>query len=350
MDPYELRRQDFSLDDDQEAVRDAFAGFFAKECPTSVVRAAEPLGHDPALWTKLAGLGVASMALPETAGGDGAGIVELSLVAEEAGRSLAPVPLLEHVVAARLLAAAATDEARGLLERAADGTRLLGLALGPLNGPRLVSTAAVADAVVALDGDQVVVLTARSSRPHVPNQSCLPYAWVDPADLTSQTRTVLAPSGGAGLFDRAAREWKTLAAASLIGLTEAALALAVDFVKTRKTMGVVIATLQGVSFPLADVAIGIAGGRNLCRRAAWFLDHEPDSEQGLQAAALAYAAKVATHGTTTAQHAQGGMGFTVEADASLYFLRAKGWALGGGDPQRDVTTVGELRLAAAGPR
>lgn len=71
MNPYELRRQDFSLDDDHEAVRDAFAGFFAKECPTGVVRAAEPLGHDPALWTKLAGMGAASMALPESVGGDG---------------------------------------------------------------------------------------------------------------------------------------------------------------------------------------------------------------------------------------------------------------------------------------
>ncbi|MFE2433081.1 acyl-CoA dehydrogenase family protein, partial [Streptomyces sp. NPDC059373] len=118
----------------------------------------------------------------------------------------------------------------------------------------------------------------------------------------------------------------------------------------RQTMGVVIATLQGVSFPLADVAIGIAGGRNLWRRAAWFLDREPESEVGLQAAALAYAAKVATHGATTAQHAQGGLGFTVEADASLYFLRAKGWALGGGDPREDVRTVGELRLAAVGAR
>lgn len=347
MNRYELRRQDFSLDDDHEAVRDAFAGFFAKECPTGVVRAAEPLGHDPALWTKLAGMGAASMALPESVGGDGAGIVELSLVAEEMGRTLAPVPLLEHVVAARLLAAAGTEAALGFLERAADGTKLLGVALTPLGGPRLVSTAAVADSVVALDGDQLVVLTAAGPRAHVPNQSCLPYAWVDPAD-TGQTRTVVAGSGGRALLARAAREWKTLAAAALTGLTEGALALAVDFVKTRQTMGVVIATLQGVSFPLADVAIGVAGARNLYRRAAWFLDHEPDSEIGLQASALAYAAKVANHGATTAQHAQGGLGFTVEADASLFFLRAKGWALGGGDPQQDVRTVGELRLAAVG--
>src|SRR6185437_9819343 len=49
------------------------------------------------------------------------------------------------------------------------------------------------------------------------------------------------------------------------------------------------------------------------------------------AGAFAYAARVATHGTTTAAHMQGGLGFTIEADASLYFLRAKGWSLLGGD-------------------
>ncbi|MFE2432772.1 acyl-CoA dehydrogenase family protein, partial [Streptomyces sp. NPDC059373] len=189
MDPYELRRQDFSLDEDQEAVRDAFAGFFAKECTTSVVRAAEPVGHDPALWTKLVGMGAASMALPEEVGGDGAGIVELGLVAEEMGRCLAPVPLLDHVVATRLLAAAGTDPAHELVEQAVDGSRLLGLSLGPSAGPRLVTTAAVADSVVALDGDRVVVLTTHSGRPHVGNQACLPYAWVDPGDRAAETRS-----------------------------------------------------------------------------------------------------------------------------------------------------------------
>ena len=100
MDPFELRRLDFSLDEDHEAIQDAFRAFFVKECPTSVVRAAEPLGYDAQLWSKLLALGVTSMPLPAESGGDGAGIVELSLVAEEFGRALAPVPLVS--VAARL--------------------------------------------------------------------------------------------------------------------------------------------------------------------------------------------------------------------------------------------------------
>jgi len=344
MDPFELRRLDFSLDEDHEAIQDAFRAFFVKECPTSVVRAAEPLGYDAQLWSKLLALGVTSMPLPAESGGDGAGIVELSLVAEELGRALAPVPLVEHMVASRLLAAA--GGADDIVADAMDGSRLLGLAFASLSAPTLVSSAAVADTIVGLDGDELVTVTADGDRALLPNQACLPYAIVD---ASAEKRSLLAADGRA-LFARAVREWKVLAAASLIGLTEGALGPALEFVKSRRTMGVVIGTLQGVSFPLADVAIGIAGGRNLFRRAAWFLDHDPDAETGLQFAALAYAAEVATHGVTVAQHVQGGLGFTVEADASLYFLRAKGWALAGGDPRQDAARVGELRLTTAATR
>jgi hypothetical protein len=56
---------------------------------------------------------------------------------------------------------------------------------------------------------------------------------------------------------------------------------------------------------------------------------------------------VATHGATTAAHMQGGLGFTVEADASLYFLRAKGWSVLCGDPAQDVIAVGDALLADA---
>ena len=102
--PWEFRRQDYSLDADQQSVRDAFRAFFAKECPSAVVRAAEPLGFDARLWRALVGLGVTNMGLPVEAGGDGATLVELALVAEEVGRFVAPVPFVAHVTSTRLLA------------------------------------------------------------------------------------------------------------------------------------------------------------------------------------------------------------------------------------------------------
>jgi alkylation response protein AidB-like acyl-CoA dehydrogenase len=65
-------------------------------------------------------------------------------------------------------------------------------------------------------------------------------------------------------------------------------------------------------------------------------------------AAFAYAAQVATHGATTSAHMQGGLGFTIEADASLYFLRAKGWSLLAGDPAEDVIAVADALIAGSG--
>jgi alkylation response protein AidB-like acyl-CoA dehydrogenase len=96
-----------------------------------------------------------------------------------------------------------------------------------------------------------------------------------------------------------------------------------------------------VAFPLADVEIGVSGARNLVRKAAWLADHEPGGHPGLIEAAFAYAAQEATAGTITAAHVQGGLGFTVEADASLFFLRAKGWSVLGGDPGLAVAAVGD---------
>jgi alkylation response protein AidB-like acyl-CoA dehydrogenase len=346
MDKFELRYADYSLSSDQEAVRDAFGDFFRNECSSERVRAAEPLGYDEKLWRQLADMGAASMGLPEQAGGDGAGLADLLLVAEEAGATLAPVPFIEHAAASRALAGAPGAPA-GLLADAASGRRILALAMEPASAQarQLVPGGAVARAVLALDGGTLVVVHADEPQSPVPNQGSTPLAWWD---LARGKREELA-DGPAALarYQLARAEWKLLTAAALVGLTERALGVAVEFAKTRETMGVPIGSLQGVSFPLADVAIGISGARNLIRRAGWMLEHEPEEARHLVPAAFAYAAGVATHGATTSAHMQGGLGFTSEADASLYFLRAKGWSLLAGDPAEDVIAVADA-LAAAG--
>jgi len=330
VDEFELRYADYSLSSDQEAVRDAFAEFFRNECPSERVRAAEPLGHDEKLWRQLADMGAASMGLPERAGGDGA--------------ALAPVPFVEHVAASRALAGA-PEAASGLLADAASGRWVLALAMEPAGtrSRQLVPGGAVARGVLALDGDALVLVEADEPPSPVANQGSTPLAWWNLADGRRQ-RLAEGPSAEA-LYRRARAEWKLLTAAALTGLTERALGIAVEFAKTRETMGVPIGSLQGVSFPLADVAIGVCGARNMIRRAGWMLEHEPAEARPLVPAAFAYAARVATHGTTTAAHMQGGLGFTIEADASLYFLRAKGWSLLGGDPAEDVIAVADALAA-----
>ena len=104
MDRYELRRLDYSLTEDHEALQAAYKDFFKTHCSIETVRAAEESGFDKSLWERLCAMGATTMALPESVGGDGATLVDLTLVAEEIGRSLAPVPWIDHVCAARLLA------------------------------------------------------------------------------------------------------------------------------------------------------------------------------------------------------------------------------------------------------
>ena len=98
MDRYELRRLDYSLTEDHSDLQAAYRQFFKTHCPIETVRAAEATGFDKSLWERLCAMGATTMALPESVGGDGATLVDLTLVAEEIGRSLAPVPWIDHVV------------------------------------------------------------------------------------------------------------------------------------------------------------------------------------------------------------------------------------------------------------
>src|SRR5258707_15665049 len=124
-----IRRNDYSLSPEQEEVRELFADFFKSEVPSTRVRGAEPVGFDERLWKQLAGMGAISMGLPESEGGAGSSMVDLTLVAEQYGRSLAPVPLIEATVAARLLSKAGADAA--LINAVGSGERIVTIALFP---------------------------------------------------------------------------------------------------------------------------------------------------------------------------------------------------------------------------
>lgn len=349
---FELRRNDYSLSDDQESVRQAFAEFFTEECPTTRVRAAEPLGYDERLWQALTKLGAVSMGLPESAGGDGATLVELALVAEEYGRVIAPVPLIEAVVAARLLARCGGAATGPWITGNIDGFRLATLALHPVvSGARqLVPAGALARAVVALDGDDLVLITSEDPQPHVPNQGTTPLAWWAPS---AGNREVLATGAQAReLFATALAEWKVLTAAALVGLADEVKRLGAEFTKTRTTMGVPVGSLQGISHQLADVEIEVSGARNLVHKAAWFLESEPQARPEILPMTYAYAAQCATRAAKVGLHVQGGFGFTLESDVTLYFRRAKGWSVLAGDPFSELLAIGDAlaaSVAAASP-
>lgn len=338
-----LRNGDFSLGAEQIALRDTFAAFFAKECSTSVVRDAEPVGFDPGLWERLMSLGVTTMGVPESHGGDGAGLVELTLATEEYGRALAPVPLVETMVAGRLLAAA---DGMPWLERLISGEQNITINVHrALPGHRqLVPAGAISDGVIALCEQTLVIVGDSQPPPPVANQACAPLAWWNVA-AEHAVRVVLAEGAEAeGIWQHALLEWKVLTAAALVGLSEAVLERAVDHARSRYAFGVPIGSFQAVSHPLVDVRIGVEGARRLIWKAAWCAENDTAQMRRLACMAWIYASQVATAAVTTCLHVHGGVGFTMESDIQLFFRRAKGWATIAGDPRRELQTLADALL------
>src|ERR1700753_1487585 len=190
MDRFELRRLDYSLSDDHVDLQNAYKQFFKTHFSIETVRAAEPSGFDMDLWERLCAMGATTMALPEACGADGATLVDLTLVAEEIGRSLAPVPWIDHVCAARLLGrlGALGADTTGV----ANGEQLAALdaRLHSARGARLIPTGSIADHIIVRDGDQVVRLTFGTRPAKVDNIGRLPMALVEPG--AADTRPVVA--------------------------------------------------------------------------------------------------------------------------------------------------------------
>ncbi|TDC70711.1 acyl-CoA dehydrogenase [Actinomadura sp. GC306] len=319
---------------EQEALRAALREFFQKESPPAVVRAAEPLGFDAALWRKAVETGLGSMAVPEDRGGGGAGLVELAIAAEALGRSLAPVPLIETAVATTLLAALPADAVpEPLVAAAVAGELLATVALRPAEADvaRLVPAGAVADLVIALrDGELVAVRTA-GPVPAVPNLGSMPVA---DRRLEPGETTVLA-TGPAALaaHRRAVHHWQALTAAALAGLAAEALGLGRDYALDRRAFGVPVAGFQTVQHRLADNATAIEGARLLAYEAAWAHDAGLAKAGVLATMAFLFAAETAFRTASDSLHFHGGYGYTLEYDVQLYFRRAKAWPLVAGDPR-----------------
>jgi alkylation response protein AidB-like acyl-CoA dehydrogenase len=337
---------DLGLSPEQEQLQDAVSALFERSCPTDVVRAAEPLGSDPALWARVRELGVVDMALPEDAGGAGAALLDAALVCERAGAALAPVPLVESIVTARMLARLATPAATRLLEQAVAGT-VVTLALRPpdtTGTARWVPWGAVADNVVVPDGKRIVVARGAPPGVNIPNLGAVPVA-----DRAVAARDDVLAEGDAAIeaTARALDEWKTLTAALLCGAGRRALDIAVAYTTERHQFGVPIGSFQSIAHRLADLATAVDGAQLLAREAAWAADEEPAELPVLASMAFAFAAETAEQTADSALHFHGGYGFMLEYDIQLYFRRIKAWSLLYGDRQAEL---GRLADALWGPK
>ena len=117
------------LSEEQELLQQTFAELFGAESSPDRVRAAESTGFDPGLWKHLVETGAIAIRVPEGLGGSGAGLHDAAILAEQAGRALASVPLVEAICAAGLLARIETDAARALVAEILEGGCVPTLAL-----------------------------------------------------------------------------------------------------------------------------------------------------------------------------------------------------------------------------
>ena len=342
-DPSLIRLEDYSLSDEQMALRDTVRDFCTKHCPPSRARDAEPTGFDPELWRELCKFHVARIGVPECAGGDDGGLVELALVAGELGRSLASIPFVETVTAARLLSE--TEAGMPWLAEILESETIVSVGLhGAKHGDRqLVPAAGVATLIVTLvDGQLTVDRSGGRSVPH--NLGSIPVAWWSMGGPEG-TGIVLASGDEANdRHARAVRCWKILTSALLVGMAEAALDLGVAYATERRAFGVPIGSFQAIAHPLADVAIALQAAQRLVWRAAWFADHEPDAAMELVPATFFHATAVSQQASTTAIHVLGGLGFTLESEAQQYFRRSKALAVLSGDPRDELRALADLRF------
>ena len=260
-----------SLSEDQALLRESFSKLLRAESTPARVRAAEPLGHDPALWASLVAFGIPAMRASEAAGGGGMGLLDAALIAEEAGRHLVPGPLIETIVAAYLLGELG-GEGLAWLEKISTGEAIVTLALheAGIRPSQIVPGGAVADAILYLDEDEVVLLAGTPANAAPDNLGKAPLAAIDFAAVEGRTRHMIAHGPDARYAYLAAlEEWKLLTAAALAGLGRRALEMAAEYATEREAFGRPIGTYQGVSHPLADSITDIEGAQLLVWRAIW---------------------------------------------------------------------------------
>jgi alkylation response protein AidB-like acyl-CoA dehydrogenase len=324
---------DFGLTDDQREIQRTARELLSERArPERVREHAEAGRTDEALWAELSELGWPGIALSEEHGGQGLGGIELSILCEELGRTLAPVPFLPCVLAGALIEQAGSPAQR---ER-----WLPGLASGETIGAVSLAVDGTAELVIGGAEAAVIVLVEedRSARLLTPEQiDVSAVASIDPTRSTA--RVSAAEDAGEQLEGEvAAGVDRALVAVSseLVGVCERALEMTVDYVKERRQFGVPVGSFQAVSHRCAQMLLDTEKARSTAAFAAWTADSDPERLPEAAAMAKAAASDAGRDVTASAIQAHGGIGFTWEADVHWLFKRAQLDAalLGDAKPQR----------------
>jgi alkylation response protein AidB-like acyl-CoA dehydrogenase len=341
---------DFGLTDDQRDIQRTARDLLAERATAARVREhAEAHTTDAVLWRELCELGWPGIAISEANGGQGLGTIELSILCEELGRVIAPVPFLGSAMAACVIEQAGTPEqCERWLPGLASGEKIGALASAVDGTAELVLGGAEADVIVLVEGDGSGRLLTPAEAEVTPLQAIDPTrsaARVSAADDWDPAHPEALEQGCPGLG-------RALVAVSseLVGVCGRALEMTVAYVKDRKQFGVPVGAYQAVSHRCAQMLLDTEKARSLVAYAAWSADANPDGLAEAAAMAKAAASDAGREVTASAIQAHGGIGFTWEADVHWLFKRAQLDAalLGGASRHRGrVAAILADRIAAS---
>ncbi|MFF4617953.1 acyl-CoA dehydrogenase family protein [Nonomuraea jabiensis] len=312
------------LDEEQRQLRAAVRAFLGAASPLSKARH----GYDPQVYARLNGeLGLAGLIIAEEYGGAGAGLAELAVALEETGAALLPGPFLATAFAAIALTRAPDKE---LLAAVAEGRTTATLAQAPVDLDGGVVRGTLAQVLSGMEAD-VLVAPARGGDGELlvavelagPGVTRTP---LETLDLTrGQARVVLegAPARVLGPAPEVGDRLCVALAAEQLGVMRAALDAIVAYAKIRVAFGRYIGSYQGVKHKLADMHCKLEQAESIVRYAAWAADESPDELPGAAALAQAYVGRACFEVARDHLLLYGGIGFTWEHDAHLFYKRAK---------------------------
>jgi alkylation response protein AidB-like acyl-CoA dehydrogenase len=346
-----------STAEDREELRRTIRRFLEQRSDESAVRALmeDATGYDPAVWRQMADQGLQGLAIPEEYGGSGFGFADLCVVFGETGRSLLPSPLFATaaLAATALLEAGDEDAKKAYLPGLASGETIATLAVSEGHGgwdadavtlraspapgggwqlsgvKRFVPDAHVADLIlVAARGDDGISLFAVER-----GASGLDVQVELTMDLTRKLARVELDATPARLIAVAGQAWPALRrtlriaavalAAEQVGGAEYALETTVKYAKTRFQFGRPIGSFQAVKHKLANVLVEVENARSAALEAARAVEeNDPDLELAASVA-KSYCSDAYFHAAAEMVQIHGGIGFTWEHSAHLYFKRAK---------------------------
>ena len=350
----------FGLTETQTTLKNTVRKFLAAECPPAEVRKQmeTDTAFDSALWAKIAEQGWTGIIFPEEYGGFGMGMVEMAVTMEEMGRALLPGPFASTVLLAGSLIEAAGSEnqkqkylgaiSRGeakatlaLLEASAswspDAIRMKASGL-TLNGEKLfVPDAGVADFLTVaarMDGDLALFVVPSNA----PGVTITPLPAMDATRKLYQVSFHNAEAELLAQGERARQALDRTLDIATVGLVsemtggmQRLLEITVEYAKTRKQFGRAIGEFQAVQHQCADMLVYTESSRSAAYYAAYAIQEGiPEASLGVSVA-KAYASDAYREVGNRAIQVHGGMGFTWENDAHLYYRRAKASEIAFGD-------------------